>query len=57
MVCNGHYHTPILPKYEGQDIYKGRQIHSHDYRYPDPFEGKNPVKTYFQDIFNLFTIY
>jgi dimethylaniline monooxygenase (N-oxide forming) len=40
LICNGHYHTPTSPKYEGTDIYKGRQIHSHDYRNPDSFEGE-----------------
>jgi dimethylaniline monooxygenase (N-oxide forming) len=40
LVCNGHYHTPSLPKYEGRDLFKGKQIHSHDYRCPKPFAGE-----------------
>ncbi|XP_055387388.1 senecionine N-oxygenase-like [Condylostylus longicornis] len=40
MVCNGHYHTPVIPNYENKDKYKGKQIHSHDYRFPDPFKGE-----------------
>lgn len=41
LVCNGHYHTPFIPKFEGSDIFKGKQIHSHDYRCPDPFENES----------------
>lgn len=40
IVCNGHYHTPCLPKYAGKDVYKGHQIHSHDFRSSQPFKGK-----------------
>lgn len=39
MVCNGHYNTPAIPNYPGRVLYKGQQIHSHDYRCPDPFKG------------------
>jgi len=41
LVCNGHYHTPTFPKYKGADIFKGKQIHSHDYRCPDSFKDEN----------------
>lgn len=41
LICNGHYHTPAIPKYEGSKIYKGRQIHSHDYRRADRFKGES----------------
>lgn len=41
MVCNGHYNTPAIPNYPGRNIYKGQQIHSHDYRCPDPFKGSS----------------
>lgn len=40
IVCNGHYHTPVEPKYCGRELYKGQQIHSHNYRSADPFKGK-----------------
>lgn len=40
IVCNGHYHTPAMPKYPGKELYKGQQIHSHNYRSADPFTGK-----------------
>lgn len=41
MVCNGHYNTPAIPDYPGRDLYVGQQIHSHDYRCPDPFKGES----------------
>lgn len=40
IVCNGHYHTPVVPKYRGRELYKGQQIHSHNYRCSDTFAGK-----------------
>jgi dimethylaniline monooxygenase (N-oxide forming) len=40
-ICNGHYHTPIIPKYERSDSFRGRQIHSHDYRCPEPFSNQS----------------
>jgi thioredoxin reductase len=40
LVCNGHYHTPALPKYDGSNVFKGKQIHSHDYRSPEPFKNE-----------------
>lgn len=43
MVCNGHYHTPLNPQIPGIDTFKGDQVHSHDYRKPDPFKGKSVV--------------
>jgi dimethylaniline monooxygenase (N-oxide forming) len=39
MICNGHYHTPALPDIPGRETFEGRQIHSHDYRKPDGFQG------------------
>lgn len=42
-ICNGHYHTPAVPKYEGYKNFKGKQLHSHDYKCPNPFAGKFPV--------------
>ncbi|KAG5680259.1 hypothetical protein PVAND_009778 [Polypedilum vanderplanki] len=39
-ICNGHYHTPIIPFYEGKNFFKGKILHSHDYRCPDPFENE-----------------
>ncbi|KAK5649037.1 hypothetical protein RI129_003929 [Pyrocoelia pectoralis] len=39
-VCNGHFFHPHIPKIEGQDLFKGLQIHSRDYRSPDKFKNK-----------------
>lgn len=38
-VCNGHYSTPNVSQIEGADIFKGKQIHSHDYRTAETFRG------------------
>ena len=40
LVCNGHYNHPALPKFKGSKLFKGRQIHSHDYRSKDLFKGE-----------------
>ncbi|KAF4524178.1 hypothetical protein B566_EDAN013924 [Ephemera danica] len=37
MVCNG---DPIMPNLEGTDDFKGSQIHSHDYRVPEVYQGQ-----------------
>ncbi|XP_053674895.1 senecionine N-oxygenase-like [Anopheles nili] len=39
-VCNGHYHTPQIPNYEGIECFKGKQLHSHEYRNPDIFRDE-----------------
>lgn len=43
MVCNGHYEIPLYPKIPGADNFKGEIIHSHNYRHPEDFSGKNVV--------------
>ncbi|XP_032682455.1 senecionine N-oxygenase-like isoform X2 [Odontomachus brunneus] len=43
LVCNGHYFEPSIPKISGQNIFVGEQIHSHDYRVPEIFNGKTVV--------------
>jgi len=40
LVCNGHYSTPAMPKYEGSEAFKGKQLHSHDYKCADPFKDQ-----------------
>ena len=40
VVANGHYSEPRVPKFPGALAWPGRQIHSHNYRTPDGFEGK-----------------
>lgn len=43
LVCNGHYFEPNIPKISGQNVFVGEQIHSHDYRVPEIFNGKTVV--------------
>ncbi|KAG5680248.1 hypothetical protein PVAND_009770 [Polypedilum vanderplanki] len=40
LVCNGHYNSPLIPFYEGQDLFEGKQMHSHDYRNAQPFKNE-----------------
>lgn len=40
-VCNGHYSAGFIPNFEGRDLYQGQQLHSHDYRNPELFEGQD----------------
>lgn len=40
LICNGHYNTPIVPSYEGHDLFQGKQLHSHDYRKSETFKGE-----------------
>jgi hypothetical protein len=39
LVCNG-FSAPLIPKIEGQDVLKAKQMHSHDYRKPEDLEGE-----------------
>lgn len=39
MVCNGNFHTPKTPHFSGIDNFRGKQMHSHDYRYGEQFQG------------------
>ncbi|XP_066304921.1 uncharacterized protein [Branchiostoma lanceolatum] len=44
MVCNGgQYSDPYTPVIPGADQFQGRTLHSHDYRVPEPFHGRNVV--------------
>ncbi|KAG8374751.1 hypothetical protein BUALT_Bualt10G0028400 [Buddleja alternifolia] len=40
MVCNGHYTEPRPAEISGIDEWPGKQIHSHNYRVPDPFRDQ-----------------
>ncbi|KAL5728875.1 hypothetical protein ACHQM5_001905 [Ranunculus cassubicifolius] len=40
VVCNGHYTKPNVAEIPGIDVWPGEQIHSHNYRVPDPFSKK-----------------
>uniref|UniRef100_A0A1I7XX52 Flavin-containing monooxygenase n=1 Tax=Steinernema glaseri TaxID=37863 RepID=A0A1I7XX52_9BILA len=44
MVCSGHHTTPHLPEpFPGQDKFKGKIMHSHDYKAPKGFEEQTVV--------------
>ncbi|MCO5597719.1 hypothetical protein L7F22_051800 [Adiantum nelumboides] len=37
VICNGHYFQPKLPSIPGIEKWPGTQLHSHNYRIPQPF--------------------
>ncbi|XP_026439804.1 flavin-containing monooxygenase FMO GS-OX-like 4 isoform X2 [Papaver somniferum] len=37
VVCNGHYTEPNIAEIPGIDEWPGKQMHSHNYRVPEPF--------------------
>lgn len=39
-ICNGHYYDPITSVIKGQEVFKGEQIHSVQYRKAEKFRGK-----------------
>ncbi|OWM88390.1 hypothetical protein CDL15_Pgr003802 [Punica granatum] len=40
VVCNGHYTEPRIAEIPGIDTWPGKQIHSHNYRTPEPFKDQ-----------------
>ncbi|CAB4279603.1 unnamed protein product [Prunus armeniaca] len=40
VVCNGHYTEPRIAEIPGINTWKGKQIHSHNYRTPEPFRDQ-----------------
>lgn len=43
LVCNGHYSVPHTPAVPNMSLYGGSSMHSHDYREPSRYAGKNVV--------------
>ena len=43
MVCTGHHTTPSVPRFPGQELFKGKVMHTHSYKKPDGFYDKNVV--------------
>lgn len=41
LICNGHYSSPKIPRYEGREEFQGIQIHSHDFRKSKNFKNEN----------------
>ncbi|XP_021810291.1 flavin-containing monooxygenase FMO GS-OX-like 4 [Prunus avium] len=40
VVCNGHHTEPRVAQTPGINTWKGKQIHSHNYRTPEPFRDQ-----------------
>ncbi|VAH06147.1 unnamed protein product [Triticum turgidum subsp. durum] len=40
VVCNGHCTVPLVPKLPGIGKWRGKQMHSHNYRIPEPFRDQ-----------------
>ncbi|KAL6906419.1 hypothetical protein ACP4OV_004020 [Aristida adscensionis] len=40
VVCNGHWTVPRVPKIRGIEKWRGKQMHSHNYRVPEPFRDQ-----------------
>ncbi|KAK3153262.1 hypothetical protein QOZ80_2BG0169920 [Eleusine coracana subsp. coracana] len=43
VVCTGHCTVPLVPKIRGIDKWQGKQVHSHNYRVPEPFRDQSVV--------------
>ncbi|RLN20002.1 hypothetical protein C2845_PM02G20460 [Panicum miliaceum] len=43
VVCNGHWTVPQVAEIRGIDNWRGKQMHSHNYRVPEPFRDQNVV--------------
>ncbi|XP_077500635.1 flavin-containing monooxygenase 5-like isoform X2 [Amblyomma americanum] len=44
LVCSGHHATPLMPDVPGREAFRGRVMHSRDYKYADEtFRDKNVV--------------
>jgi dimethylaniline monooxygenase (N-oxide forming) len=41
MICTGHHVFPTIPDMPGKDSFQGIQMHSRDYKIPEPFRNKN----------------
>ncbi|XP_010259011.1 PREDICTED: flavin-containing monooxygenase FMO GS-OX-like 3 [Nelumbo nucifera] len=40
VVCNGHYTEPRIAEIPGVETWPGKQMHSHNYRIPEPFRDQ-----------------
>lgn len=40
-VCNGHFFEPFSPNFEGTNEFKGKLLHSHDFRSAERFQGQD----------------
>lgn len=40
LICNGHYSDPQIPGIPGSEDFKGKIVHSHDFRTAEEFRGR-----------------
>jgi cation diffusion facilitator CzcD-associated flavoprotein CzcO len=40
IVATGHQNTPLIPEWKGRSDFKGKLLHSSEYRNPEPYRGK-----------------
>lgn len=43
LVCTGHHAEKYLPRFEGEEEFKGEKVHTHDYKDWKGYEGKRVV--------------
>lgn len=43
VVCNGHYSEPRVPELPGGRQFRGKQLHTHNFRENGPFQGLRVV--------------
>ncbi len=43
MLCTGHHAHPHIPKFQSQDRYQGKLIHSHEYKDFSGYENQTVV--------------
>uniref|UniRef100_A0A182NVD1 Flavin-containing monooxygenase n=1 Tax=Anopheles dirus TaxID=7168 RepID=A0A182NVD1_9DIPT len=39
-ICNGHYSSPVIPPFPGQEEFRGQQLHSKDYRRSENYRNE-----------------
>lgn len=39
--ATGTWESPFIPEYPGRELFRGRQLHTHDYRTAEEFRGKH----------------
>ncbi|KAL0869186.1 hypothetical protein ABMA27_007469 [Loxostege sticticalis] len=39
-VASGEFSSPVWPKFDGQETFKGKMIHSHDYKDPEDYRNR-----------------
>lgn len=56
-VCNGHYFAPQIPQIDGANEFKGKILHSHDFRKADAFQGNSLYFHFSFLLLSLFSIF